>query len=444
MPLGSAEPPTGSPSLFATTMRHLDPVNSLLTDRALIFGSLPPGGRDLDLLVRPPEEEALSRGLPAAGFLRRGDTLVRFDPDGPEIVDLTPASSWGLPASELAELYSQSRPLADWQRLARPAPHHVLLILARRLMRAGGELEPRHRARVQAALTEDPDAWNAARERTVAWQAAPALAALESAYSTGTPVSRAKRVGAITSDRRRRGGSRRQAGADVARAFLPRPRLGHVVALSGLDGAGKSSQAASVRDALDRLGYLAVTEWPAIHGPSGFLHLMSRVGRRLLAPSQPASEAGDGQSPEVGGGSVHQRSPFLTLVWAALVSGRGALHTASKTWPHVARGRVVICDRYLLDSWVHLKHQFDAESDYRAHMALLRLLAPRPLRAYLIEVAPEVAAQRKAERTVEENVERARLYRDLAPVLGVRAIDGRQPRETIGADIARDVWEALG
>jgi len=424
-------------------MRHLQLVNSLLTDRVVVFGSLPPGGRDADLLVRPADEEVLWRGLPADGFLRRGGTLVRFSPDGPEIVDLKPAAAWGLPTDELSDLYAQGRILPQFEKLVRPAPHHALLILARRLAQAGGELPASHRERVETALAEDPSAWEAARERAVAWRASAALAALESAYRSSTRVSLAMRVGAITSEQRRRGGPRVERAAAVVRALVPRPRVGCVVALSGLDGAGKSSQAACLREALDRLGYRAVVEWPAIHGPSGFLRVMSRVGRRLVT-LRPRAAGGGQEPPEATGGSAHERSPFLTLVWSLIVSVRGAANVASKTWPHMARGRVVICDRYLLDSWVHLRHQFGGERGYRPHMALQRLLAPRPQRAYLIEVAPDVAARRKPERTPEENTERASLYRDLAPILGVRPIDGRLPPEEICADLARDVWESLG
>lgn len=424
-------------------MSQLQLLDSMLSDRVVVFGSLPPGGRDLDLLVRPPEHEALSSGLRAEGFLHQQGIWRRLGAAGAEVVEIKPATAWGLPPEELSDLYSESRLLPGCKNLARPAPHHALLILARRLVRAGGVLESRQRRRVEAALAEDPDAWEAASGRAPAWRASGALGVLESAYRSHRSVPVPARLAALVSEWRLRKGQRRQTVTKVVRAAV-RPRKGFLVALSGLDGAGKSSQAACVRDALVGLGCRAVTVWPAIDAPSRTLPAAARLGQRLAAlGSRPGGEGTLTPSAEEVGRSVRKHSRALTLAWSLLVTLRGAVRVARLTWPHLARGRVVVCDRYLLDSWVYLRHHYGGGGDYRLHVALLTVAAPRPRRAYLIEVSAKEAAARQPERTASENAERGRLYRELAPRLKVRPIDGERPRERICAEIVRDIWESL-
>ncbi len=422
--------------------RQLELIDSIVEGRVVVFGSLPPVARDLDLLVRPRELEALSSGLAAEGFLHSNGVWTRLGEDGPELIDVKPAAAWGLPPTELADLYAESRLLPGCQNVARPAPEHVLLILARRLVRAGGELEDRHRERVDAALAERGDAWEAASRRAPAWQAGSALRTLQAAYRSRRPVPAAARVAALASEWRLRRGQRRHTAAKLARAALPRD--GFVVALSGLDGSGKSSQAACVSEALVRMGRPAVTAWPAIDAPSRTLPAAARLGQRVVALGRrPAGQGTHAPSAEDVGRSVRRHSPTMTFAWSLLVTLRGAVRVARLTWPQLARGRVVVCDRYLLDSWVYLRHHYGDSSDYRPHMALLALAAPRPRLAYLIEVAPEEAAARQPERSASENAERARLYGEMAPRLEVRPIDGGRPREQICAEIVHSVWETL-
>lgn len=421
---------------------QLQLIDSMLGGRVVVFGSLPPAARDLDLLVRPPELEALCSGLGGAGFVHRNGVWTRVGPDGAEVVDPRPAAAWGLPPGEVADLYAESRLLPGCENLARPAPEHALLILARRVARAG-VLEDRLRTRVDAAVAERPDAWTAAHTRASAWGATAALGGLEAAYRSGSSVPLSARVAALGSEFRLRKGQRRRTTAKLARGAL-RPRTGFVVALSGLDGAGKSSQAACVSEALSRMGCPSATAWPAIDAPSRTLAAAAQLGQRLVALAcGPGGEGADAPSAEEVGRSVRRHSHAMTFTWSLLVTMRGAIRVARLTWPHVIRGRVVVCDRYLLDSWVHLRHHYGSGTDYRLHLALLTLAAPRPRRAYLIEVAPEEAAARQPERTAEENAARARLYRQLAPRLEVEPIDGERPREQICAQIVHGVWESF-
>src|SRR5438477_12903401 len=84
-----------------------------LIDRAtpepvLVIGSLPPGGRDLDLLVHPAAERALAEALRANGFHAQGRVWARFSDCTAHVVELTPASALGLDGAELERLFGDA------------------------------------------------------------------------------------------------------------------------------------------------------------------------------------------------------------------------------------------------------------------------------------------------------------------------------------------------
>jgi len=120
-----------------------------------------------------------------------------------------------------------------------------------------------------------------------------------------------------------------------------------------------------------------------------------------------------------------------------------ALRVARSTWPHLLRGRVVVCDRYTMDSWVALLYKFGEDREYPVQLAILRALSPVPRRAYFLDVPGEVASARKSDFGPEQNARRAELYRARFPRLGVHRLDGTQPRDVLCAQVAAEVWESL-
>jgi thymidylate kinase len=416
----------------------------------LVFGSLPPAGRDLDLLVRPPEEEAIVRGLQGHGFARGGHRWVRFRECSAEVIELVPAARWRLPGEELAALFAEALPIPGSRHLARPSPPHALLIMARKLAWDGGRLDEKRRARLSDALAADPDALTEAARRAPAWGSRLALAALERAHESGRPLRRIERGRALTELSRTTGAPR--ARAAVASGLVPRPRRGTLVTLSGLDGAGKSSQATALRDALDRLGFSAVVEWsslsshpPLLHAATGvakwLLRTLDRARSRGSAPADPVA-AGPQGAADVGK-ALRQRSALARLVWTTLVALANARSQSRAANRHLWRGRVVVCDRYTLDSKVHLRYAYGEERKYRFQTALIRLLSPRPDRSYFLDVSAETATRRKQDYELNENLRRARLYQEEHGALGARRIEGERPPEEICAEIAEDVWSLL-
>src|SRR5437763_4132597 len=172
-------------------------IDRILRAPVLVFGSLPPAGRDLDLLARSNEQEVLAAWLEREGFLERGGEWVRFHDCGVESLDLVPVSAWGLLGAEASELFGEALPIPGFERLVCPAPRHMLLILARRLAEGDGRMPHKHRNRIADALSEDASAWEGARASAAEWRAERGLTPLDRARPSCRGASRVTRAPAL-------------------------------------------------------------------------------------------------------------------------------------------------------------------------------------------------------------------------------------------------------
>ena len=417
----------------------------------LVFGSPPPLGRDLDLLARPQEEAVLREWLSEEGFRERGGEWVRFRDCGVDSLDLVPVAAWGLPDAAAAELFAKARPIEGFGRLVQPAPDALLLILARRIVEGEGLLPAKHRARIDAALAEDPAGWERARRLAPPWRARRALWALEQAYVTGRRITRSERGAALAewpyAQGRTRARARIRGWLEAGRAKASPPRL---ITFSGLDGAGKSTQAEALRLTLEQLGHDVSLQWVRLEWTTlwenrwlDVLGWPARATLGLLArlrSSDGDSPAGAGLTPT----EVRQRSGFVANGWVTVVALAHASAQRREVRPQLRPGAIVLCDRYTLDAAAHLRFRYGESRGFRFQIALVDRLSPRPLRAFFVEVPATTAHARKAEQySLDDLTRQARLYREEASRLGVSRLDGERPREEICAEIAENVWRAL-
>jgi hypothetical protein len=218
-------------------------IDRVVDQRAVVLGSLPPEGRDIDLLVVSADEAAVAARLRDDGFRRSGREFVSFRGCSPCAVELVPAATLNVRASELRSLFSDGVPLEGLVNVVEPAPHHVLLILARKLGRTQA-LSPKQRRRVDRALTQNPNAWEVGRARAELWRAGRALERLRVLHRDGT-----RRVHTLR---------------------LRRPRRARVIALSACDAATAAAQAELLRQTLAPLGFDVGVERPPhderVHG----------------------------------------------------------------------------------------------------------------------------------------------------------------------------------
>lgn len=431
-------------------------VDDVVSGDLLVVGSPPPEGRDLDVVARPGEHAKLAEWLASSGFSNEHDEWVRFAQCSVEAVDLLSSTGFGLDESATKELFAGARPLPGFDHLARPAPHHVLLMLARWTAEGDGSLPEKGRARIARALDEDPEAWRNAESRAAPWRATNSLAALRRAYTTGTGFTRAERSAALAEAVYAPGRTRFRARVRASLAVSRKQRKsGRLVSFSGLDGAGKSSQAEALQETLERLGFDVAVQWTRLEwttlwenrwlGVLGWparatLALVSRLRSRGGASAAGAGEHARPLEPS----ALRERSALISHVWVAIVALAHAAAQRRETRGQLRAGKIVICDRYTLDTAVHLRFRYGERRNYRFQTGLVGRLSPRPIASYLLDVPAATAHARKAEQYSLEDLERqASLYRQEWSRLGARRLDGELPRAQLCAQIATEVWQAL-
>lgn len=413
-------------------------VDRVVANPVLVVGSPPPDGHDLDLLARPAEYTALTRWLRESGFVRRHQSWLRVEGDDVLSVDLSCTSQWRAEDPELGPLFRDTEPLAGLDRLVQPSPSGVVLLAAHSLIVHRVALTNKSRARVTRALARDPGAWSAARASAGQLGMELGLRLLRLTYDRGKPLSPPVRA-AWLSVLRLGGKVGRVRGRSPCNV---RPRWRPVIAsFSGLDGSGKSTQAAELRDELCRLGVSADVQW------AGF-----KTGSRLRAmlPALDRVQAGRTQT-----GEIPQRDPLVPAACRdhPLVRHLWLTHVVAVNlvalWGHVVRRRgveVLIFDRFAPDSALklELRYRLARRFDTRWESALFALLSPKPDVGFLVQVPSEVAYARRHDQEVAELDLMCRLYDEQAVRFRLAPLDGTQPVESLREQVLAAVWQALG
>jgi thymidylate kinase len=230
----------------------------------------------------------------------------------------------------------------------------------------------------------------------------------------------------------------------------------HLISLSGLDGAGKTSQAEALRDALEAIGFDATVTWTRLEWTTlwenpwlGVLSWPARAAVGVIGRIRSGRSDGSGATPTeppatITPAAVRERSELLSQVWVTVVALAHASAQRRSTRRLLAPGRIVVCDRYTLDAAVQLRFRYGETRRFRFQTWLLQRFSPRPLLAYFVDVPPETAWRRKPEQYDPDALERqARLYREACASLGARRVDGERPREELCAALAEEAWRAL-
>jgi dTMP kinase len=200
--------------------------------------------------------------------------------------------------------------------------------------------------------------------------------------------------------------------------------MSRLIVLEGIDGAGTTTQARLLVEALEERGIAAHLTREPSDGPVGRLLREILAGRH--APTDPTTHA---------------------LLFAA----DRADHIQREVEPALAAGRVVVSDR-----WVHSSLAYQGAGEDRAWIAELNRRARRPDLTLFLEVDAELAARRRAaagrseelfdalavQRQVAEN------YREVMAELGARepiaVLDGARPVAAIAEACLGRVLQLLG
>jgi len=139
---------------------------------------------------------------------------------------------------------------------------------------------------------------------------------------------------------------------------------------------------------------------------------------------------GDTRQAKVSRKHAWLRRPSLRTGWISLVTADLLLTCLRRVWWPLARGRVIICDRYIYDALVEIASLANRERILGGWAArLLRALCPRPKQAYLLDAEPENAIQRKPDELVSFIREQALLYRSVASDWQMCVLDTNDSQE---------------
>lgn len=419
-------------------------IDSVVEGPVIVFGSLPPHARDLDLVVRPLEDAALRAAFRAAGWVNKGFTWARFAECRAEVVDLIPVSEWRISARAESDLFAMGSALPGAERVLAPHPAHVLLIMARRMAR-GTTLEGKRKARVEAAIGSDPGSWSSAGAMALEWRSTLALAQLKEIHDSG-PVrpARTERARALAEILGSSGG---KAWVGAARAVLPVPARPRIVAFSGLDGSGNTTQASALKGTLETLGLDARVHWSRLTFDPA-LERIARPVKALLRPlrwRRPTSENDESHARSEARTSEFRRSSgLLNLAWAFVVATANGIALRNVAKRRRGAPDVVVVDRFALDSIVEMEFRYGNGKRLPLHDRWLRLLAPRTTAAYFLDVPIEEAWDRKKDEFDPDSLAvQAARYGSKWKRMGYRRLDGTRARHQLCEEIARDVWTAL-
>ncbi len=211
-----------------------------------------------------------------------------------------------------------------------------------------------------------------------------------------------------------------------------RKRRGLLIAFSGVDGSGKSTQVELLEESLSRVDKKALrirSRWrPVLSLP--LLVVMRRLGYARI------HRAGGVYIVE----TLLPRRGGLTALWCFLTQVENIVKTGVKLVFPLLLGKIVICDRYVLDMLIDgMAGLHDSSDQIRFGFKLLRLL-PKPDFAFFMDIDPEVAFKRKPDLpSLGDYVERLQLYRELSSQWSVRIVDARVSARSIQDRI----WEVM-
>jgi thymidylate kinase len=226
----------------------------------------------------------------------------------------------------------------------------------------------------------------------------------------------------------------------IRRAIAGVRRRRLAIALSGVDGAGKSWLARTLQTQLELAGVPTSVVWTRPGMRIGSLDRLARTAKRILRQdSRPGvARVAQGEAP----GSLLSRGGALGWTWALLVTLSFIRDARRRS--RLARG-VVIWDRHLLDALVTIDFAYGGGDGLRVHRRLVRLLLPPADLTVYLDVPAKVAVDRKpgdlfGEHAIQRQLEAYQRRSD--DVQEMYVVDATLPVDELAARLVRLILSA--
>jgi thymidylate kinase len=208
---------------------------------------------------------------------------------------------------------------------------------------------------------------------------------------------------------------------------------GRMIIISGVDGCGKSSQLDWIREELEKSGqeYVYVNlRWASYlsYIPLGLARLLGYAPRKFSARANT--------------NLIHHRYQdfwLMKAVWPPLFVIDMWIDAMFKVIIPMKQGKVVICDRFVVDGIVDVAAMIDAPHLLDSNFAIwLLMLLPPHAENIIIDIEPETAYDRKLDvPTLDSLVSRQPLFLHLAKKMSLPVVDGNQEFTEVQKQISK-------
>ena len=198
-----------------------------------------------------------------------------------------------------------------------------------------------------------------------------------------------------------------------------------LVTFSGVDGSGKTAQITSLLKALNVCELKTKYFWYR-YGSSKFTASFIKIGKLLFSNTNAQSTSDIGC--RIQERKSYLRNRLIRLLWSWFVLVELSLKYSVEVRLSLLLGRIVVCDRYILDAVVELdSYLADNNIHNRVYSGLLKFLNPSPSRAFLLDISPEIVMDRNHENIPKAHLEKQiLLYCRMAKEHNVTIIDAGQ------------------
>lgn len=219
---------------------------------------------------------------------------------------------------------------------------------------------------------------------------------------------------------------------------------GMLIALSGVDGGGKTSYARALVEALQNCGLDAHYVWTRVGSQKGLQSLAKRLTRKSIPPGNTGSCPSASDRFQKTRALLSHRWRYIA--WKTVNMVDLCLFYNLTLRLKLLRRRIVVCDRYIPDMFVDL-HLYRHGRPGLIWLKLLSWFLPRPRVNIFLTVPEELAYQRSSDPECLESLRvQARLYSQTQEYLKLTAVDNgyRAFRDVCNELVSRIIGQYYG